>query len=293
MTHHHHGADAAHDHAHPHGEDDATLVELLDLDGEVLRSYWTDAIGWVREQATQGGRVADRVLDLGAGTGNGAITLAQQLPTAEVVAVDTAAPMLERLRAKASELGVAARVRTVEADLDVTWPELEPVELTWASMSLHHLADPDRVLAHVLATTRPGGLLAVAELSEQVRFLPEDLGIGRPGLEARCIELLPAETTRSLPALGSDWPARITAAGFTLVGERTFTIELDPPHPPAVARYAQLWLRRLAVGLADRLAPDDAAALAALVDGDGPESLRQRDDLRLRGTRTVTLARRL
>ena len=65
MTHHHHGADAAHDHAHPHGEDDATLVELLDLDGEVLRSYWTDAIGWVCEQATRGGRVADRVLDLG------------------------------------------------------------------------------------------------------------------------------------------------------------------------------------------------------------------------------------
>ena len=55
-------------------------------------------------------------------------------------------------------------------------------------MSLHHMADPGQVLRDALAATRPGGLIAVAEFSEPLRFLPDDLGFGRPGFESRIAE---------------------------------------------------------------------------------------------------------
>ncbi|MFL6163461.1 MAG: class I SAM-dependent methyltransferase [Jatrophihabitantaceae bacterium] len=283
-----HGA-AAHHSDHRHGEP-AELAELLDLDAEVLHSYWTEVLSWVQLAAT--GMDCRRILDLGAGTGTGAIALAQRFGAAEVIAVDSDAEMLRRIDAKALEQGLSARVRTVEADLDNGWPAIGPIDLSWASMSLHHLADPDRTLADLYANTRPGGLVAVIEFSEQLRFLPDDLGIGRPGLEARCLEALSAEHAHALPELGSDWSARLAAAGFVLAGERTFSTALDRPLPPATVAYASGWLRRQRDRLAAQLAADDLQTLAILLDGDGPESLQRRGDLRVRGSRTGTLARR-
>jgi SAM-dependent methyltransferase len=102
-----------------------------------------------------------------------------------VIAVDESGDLLARLRAKARDLGLEDRVQTVEADLDQAWPALGPVDVTWTSMALHHLADPDRALREIFAATRPGGLVAVAESTAPMRFLPDDIGLGRPGLEAR------------------------------------------------------------------------------------------------------------
>jgi SAM-dependent methyltransferase len=258
---------------------DAPLAEMLDLDGEVLHAYWADALDWVRQEAPATGRV----LDVGAGSGTGTLALAERFPAAEVVAVDVSAEMLARIRAK------SPRVRTVRADLDEGWPALDPVDVAWASMSLHHVADPDRVLRDLHRTVRPGGLVAVAEFAEPLRFLPYDLGVGRPGLEDRCLATL---GTAHAPEIGAHWAPRLERAGFADPRERTFTIALDAPHPPATARYARRWLERLRTGVADRLDHDDRHTLAALLDGDGPASVDRRGDLRVRGERTVTLARR-
>jgi SAM-dependent methyltransferase len=287
-----HGHTHGHTHGDGHHHDDSETAfgDLLDLDADVLRSYWTDALTWVRHAAP--GSRSRRILDVGAGTGTGAIALAQRFSGAEVIAVDTSEQMLERIRSKALNEGLAERVRTVRADLDEDWPALGPIDVTWASMSLHHLADPDRVLADIFAATRPDGLLAVAEFTDSLRFLPDDLGIGAPGLEARCLAALAVERAHSLPELGSDWAPRLSGAGFTLLGERTFTIELDPPQPARTVDYARTWLQRVRSRTAELLSAEDRDALATLLDDDGPRSLRRRDDVGVRGCRTVTLARR-
>jgi SAM-dependent methyltransferase len=291
---HQHATDHVHHHAGTHdGPDEATLVRLLDLEAQALHPYWTEVLSWLRREADGAGR--RRILDLGAGTGTGTVALAQRFAGAEVIALDASAAMLERVRDKALDLGLAGRIRPLQADLDVGWPVREPVDLTWASMSLHHLRDPDRVLGQVFATTRPGGLLAVAELGEPLRFLPDDLGpgLGTPGLEARCLAALAAEQAHALPELGSHWAPRLEAAGFTLLAERAFAIELDPPHDRAAVEYARAWLERMRDGLGDRIADDDAQALAAVLRE--LESARYPsgpDFLRIRGHRTVTLARR-
>jgi SAM-dependent methyltransferase len=299
--HHAHGQDA-----HQHGSaGDDNYTDLLELDAEVLHDYWSAALDWVRDAA---GGLGLRLLDLGAGTGTGAIGLARRFPQAEVVALDISPVSVDRVRAKAAGLGLAQRVRAVEADLDLGWPDLgwpappapaappatdAPVlDLTWASMSLHHMADPGQVLRDVLAATRPGGLIAVAEFSEPLRFLPDDLGFGQPGFESRIGDVLGHAHAEEMPTLGSRWAPRLAEAGWNVVAERDFPIGLDPPAHPDAARYASAWFARLSEGLADRLEPGDRATLAELLDEDSPRSVLHRANLHIRGVRTITIARR-
>ena len=263
------------------------MTDLLDLDGEVLHDYWSAALDWV-----SGAAGGTRLLDLGAGTGTGALGLAERFPEAEVIAVDVEPGSLARLRDKAAGRGLAGRVRALEFDLDAGWPDLGPLDLTWASMSLHHLADPGRVLGHALAATRHGGLIAVAEFAEPLRFLPSDLGFGQPGFESRLAERLGRAHAEALPTLGSAWAPRLADAGWEVIDEREFPIDLDPPTHPRAAEYARAWFTRLADGFTDQLEPADQATLTALLAADGPGALSHRVDLHIRGTRTVTLARR-
>jgi SAM-dependent methyltransferase len=292
----------AHDHQHGSAAED-NYTDLLELDAEVLHDYWSAALDWVRDAADGAARA--RLLDLGAGTGTGAIGLAQRFPEAEVVALDISPVSVDRVRAKAAALGLGQRVRPVEADLDLGWPDLgwpaapgppDPpfpvLDLTWASMSLHHMADPGQVLRGALAATRPGGLIAVAEFSEPLRFLPDDLGFGRPGFENRTADVLGHAHTELMPTLGSAWAPRLADAGWKVVAERDFPIDLDPPSHPDASRYAHAWFARLADGLADRLEPDDHATLTALLDEHSPRSVLHRANLHIRGVRTITMARR-
>ena len=254
---------------------------MVDLDAEVLRDHLTGVMTWLFERSA--GRTR-QILDLGSGTGTGALALAQRFPDAEVTAVDMSAVMLERVRAKADAHGVADRVRTRQADLDAGLPDAGPVDLVWAAASMHHLADPDRVLADVFAALRPGGLFVVAELDSFPYFLPASEG---DGVEERAHAVLRQRLGQDLPLLGSDWGPRLVKAGFTVEAERPFVIALTAPLPPATGRYAQISLRRLRSGLGDRLDATDRARLDALLEGD---ALLSRTDLTVRTTRTVWLA---
>jgi hypothetical protein len=92
--------------------------------------------------------------------------------------------------------------------------------------------------------------------------------------------------------MDAGWSARLTETGWRVVDERAWHLDLRPPHPSAVADYANGWFVRLAGRLTDQLEPDDRSALAILVDPHDPRSVLRRDDLHLRGTRTVTLGTR-
>jgi SAM-dependent methyltransferase len=277
-----------HHHHHAAETDSAALGGILDLDAEVLHSFLSEVIAWVGELAGD----PHRILDLGSGTGTGAVALARRFERADVVALDLSAELLDRLRDKTRDLDLTDRIHTVQADLDEAWPAIDTVDLVWASSSLHHMADPDRVLTEVFGTLRPGGLLAVTEMESFPRFLPDDVGLGRPGLEERCHAALAEIRAEHLPHLGADWGSSLTKAGFTIEAERTFAIELTPPLPAAAGRYAQASLRRARAALEGRLSADDLATLDTLVDGDGPDGVLRRDDLAVRTTRTVWMARR-
>jgi SAM-dependent methyltransferase len=187
---------------------------------------------------------------------------------------------------------MAGRTHVVQADLNTPWPFIETVDLAWASMSLHHMADPDRALSEILAVLRPGGLLFVAELGSFPRFLADDIGIGKPGLEERLHAAIAERRAAELPHLGTDWGLCLSKAGFTIEAERYFSIDLAPPLPASTPRYAQAFLARLRSHFDGLLTADDVATLDTIIESDGPDGVLQRNDLTVRAARRVWVARR-
>ncbi|MFC6081480.1 class I SAM-dependent methyltransferase [Sphaerisporangium aureirubrum] len=278
-------------HHHATAEDDGSaMAELLDLDAEIFRPVLTEVIGLIHGLAA--GMPVRRILDLGSGTGTGVFALLQRFEDADAIAVDTSAQMLHRVEDRARDLGVARRLRTVEADLDAAWPAVGTVDLVWASASMHHMTDPARVLTDVFAALRPGGLLAMMELDSFPRSLPGDLGIGRPGLEDRCHAALAEAHAAEMPHFHADWSSFLSGAGFTVEVAQTFTVDLPPPLSEHSRRYALAFLRRIRSRVEDRLSAEDLATLDTVIDGDGPDGALRRDDLFVRGTRTALVARR-
>ncbi|MCM3688610.1 class I SAM-dependent methyltransferase [Kocuria rosea] len=269
-----------HDH-HRHEED---LAQLLELDAEMSGASWEEVTTWATQDVGDGPRT---IVDLGAGTGAGGVVLARRFPAAQVVAVDRSAVMLERVQATAREQGLDGRVHVVHADLDVTWPAVGEVDLVWASSFLHEVADPGAVLGAIRAALRPGGLLVVVEMDALPRFLPEDLGIGRPGLESRCHQALASAGWNAHP----DWRPLLEQTGFEVLGPRTVSAEAHPA-PLSTARCAQAWLSHMRPCLRGRLAAEDLDVLDRLLAEDRPEALLTRRDLSIRGSRTAWAARR-
>jgi SAM-dependent methyltransferase len=280
----HHDAHVHAVHAHDGGEDG--LAQMLDLDAEVLAEP-------LRAVLADIARLVDApvrsILDLGAGTGAGTFGLVRHFPGAHALAVDASEEMLERVRDRAERLGLGDRVSTLRADLDDAVLDVEPVDLAWASASLHHLADPDRTLEQLVAAIRPGGLLAVVELAGFPRFLPDDTPEG--AAEARGHALLAADRGVDMPTMGSDWGVRLTRAGLVVETERTIVVDLVPPSAPVVGDYAAASLTRLRDAVADRLEATDCRALDALLEG-GPSDVRRRTDLQVRTERRLWIARR-
>lgn len=266
-------------------DDEAGLADLLDLDAEVLGPYLEEVTEWVGQLAPGTPRT---VVDLGAGTGTGSLALARRFTAAEVVAIDRSASMLDRVRAAARGHGLADRLRVVQADLDLAWPAgVGTADLVWAASSLHHLADPDRVLRDVHAALDPAGLLVVVEMDALPRFLPDDVGRGRPGLESRCHDALEQADWNAHP----DWLPHLQWAGFEVAAQRSFTIDANPAQP-RTGRYARAYLRRVRSALHGRLATDDLDTLDHLLADDDPDAVLRRRDLSVRGTRTAWAARR-
>jgi SAM-dependent methyltransferase len=287
---HHRGPGHHHEHGHGQadaGQDDALAV-VLELDAEIFAPYLASVTHRVAELTGDG---VTHVVDLGSGTGTGTFALLERFPHARVTAVDSSPAMLARLVEAARAKGLGDRVQTLETDAGAGLAGITDADLVWASASLHHVDDPAAALDGVRAALRPGGLVAVAELDGMPRFLPDDAVAGRPGLEARCREALEGLHAEQMPHLGADWGAMLAKAGLLVEDERTERLELRAPLPAGVGRYAHVVLDRIRGALDGRADAADLAALGTLVDG-GPADVRHRDDLVVRSTRRLWVARR-
>ncbi|MFF7453542.1 class I SAM-dependent methyltransferase [Kitasatospora sp. NPDC008115] len=297
MTQHAHAHAHQHSHGHAHhghGQDadfdwDALAVHL-EREAEVQAPAVTAAARWLG--GLLDGVPVRRVLDVGSGPGVIAGLLADGFPDAEVVAVDQSAALLERARTRS-----AGRVGTHRADLPEDFGTLGGAELVWSGNAIHHLGDQQAALTALGATLRPGGVLAVAERGLPARYLPRDLGLGRPGLQAR-LDAAHEETftamRESAPgsvAVVEDWPALLAAAGLVPAGSRTFLVDRPAPLDPATREFLHVQLARRREQFAGLLDADDRAALDALLDRDAPAGILNRPDAFYLAALTVHTAR--
>ncbi|MFF2328493.1 MULTISPECIES: class I SAM-dependent methyltransferase [unclassified Streptomyces] len=300
-----HRHDATHTHRHggtPGHAHDTTEFDwdvmgpMLEQNAELSRPQYEEAARWIAGLPTA--PEVRRILDIGSGPGVIACLLAEVFPEAEVVAVDGTPALLERTRARARRLGLGERVRIQQAEIPGGLAELGEADLIWVGNALHHMGDQRAALAGLAALLRPGGTLALLEGGLPPRQLPRDIGMGRPGLEAR-IDAITAdwfdEMRTSLPGAKretEDWSALFAAVGLEPQGTRSFLLDLPAPlDEPARDHVIAEFARRREM-FVDSLSAEDIAVLDRLLDPEDPAGLRNRPDVFLLTARTVHLARR-
>ncbi|MFF8877872.1 class I SAM-dependent methyltransferase [Streptomyces flaveolus] len=288
-----HRHEPGHHHDHDHDIDWAAMAPLLEAQAELFTPLYRRAMAWLAREVTEPGLIAD----VGSGPGVVSCLFADAFPGARVVAVDGAGPLLERARDRAARLGVADRFGTLTGELPGVLGELDyPADLLWASQSLHHLGDQRAALAALAGHLAPGGTLAILEGGLPARFLPRDIGIGRPGLGARlhaAEEDAFAEMRASLPgsvAEAEDWPALLTAAGLKHTGTRSFLLDLPAPVSGEARAYVAGSLSRVRERFGEGLDAEDRATLDRLLDPGDAASVHRRPDVFVLLARTVYTA---
>lgn len=279
--------DHAHAHAHSHTHPDwEALAAEIEAEGETLLPYVTQALDVIAGGVPAPGTV----LDVGSGPGVFSTALAARFPQARVIAVDGAPALLDRARDRATAAGNP--IETLRTDLPAGFADLPAADLVWTAQTMHHVGDQGAAVAALASRLNPGGVLAVAEGGLPSRFLPRDIGLGRPGLAERLDALQAVGFGEMRAALDGtvdapeDWPALLRAAGLRDVRARTFLVDrpapLDDGARRGVARMLGRYLR-----MADRLDPDDADVLRRLTDPEDPQNVRRRPDAFVLAARTV------
>jgi SAM-dependent methyltransferase len=289
MSGHQHG----HDHAHQHSQhgsqasdfewaqwaeqlelEATTLMPLID---DVVRGH-TPSIDWPTVQ---------HVLDLGCGPGVISCALAQHAPHAHIAALDSSVPLLARVRHHANEAHLATRVHTLEADMEAVLPALRPMDVVWAGMVLHHVADHSAVLRNLLHILQPGGTLVIIEFADPPTALPVD----DPALDAWNHMEAGVAASRNerigLDPLTIDWPKLLAGVGYESITDAVLSAHHDAPLDAAARWWLQRHVERGVEWLDGTLSDDDVAQLTTVA-----ADISTRDDLTLRHERRVLTARR-
>jgi 2-polyprenyl-3-methyl-5-hydroxy-6-metoxy-1,4-benzoquinol methylase len=289
---------AEHRHGHVH-IDEAGWRELaaqIELEGELLLGFVSRPVGWLMDLRPGDASQVLRVLDVGCGPGVGTCELATLFPEARVQAVDSSPTMLEWANQRAAARGLEARISTHLAELPGGLDGLERVDIIWASMSLHHVGDEIAALRALRHLLEPSGLIAIAELAEPMRVLPDELDVGRPGFADRLdragaawFAAMRDGLTGSVPS--SDLASMLTSAGFEVVDSRLARERLDAPLSDRARHMVLGHLRRGRDHLTDYLDADDLRTLHVLSDAGDPRSVMHRPDVFVAASRQILIAR--
>jgi len=262
-----------------------------------------DALAPVARRLVAGLPERPAVVDVGCGAGGMSVLFARELGRrggGTVVLVDTTPELLAEARRVVSE-AAAGNVEVVGQSGDLADPGLAgrvpAADLVWASGVVHHVGDQQAALRTLAGLLRPGGVLAIAEGGLEMRCLPWELGVGRPGLEPRLLAARAAWFARmraGIPgsvAMPYGWPRALREAGLQDI--ESFGALIDHPLPGSdlLREYVVHRVGWLGESAGEWLDADDRDTVAALTDPDGPDFLGRRDDLFLFGAKAIHCGR--
>lgn len=128
-----------------------------------------------------------KILDLGTGTAQIPIALCQRVATCRVVAIDAADSMLALARTNVAAAQLAGRIELARVDAKrLPYPDAAFAAVMLNSI-VHHIAEPQAVLAEALRVTQPGGVIFVRDLL-------------RPGTRAELSRLVDLHAAGATPA---------------------------------------------------------------------------------------------
>ncbi len=111
-------------------------------------------------------RPGARVLDLATGTGDLGLRVLRDEPSASVVGLDPSVKMLEIGRQKAQRAGLGESFQFIEGDAQALPFEDDSFDGVCIAFGIRNVQDRPKALAEMARVTRPGGKIAILELSE-------------------------------------------------------------------------------------------------------------------------------
>jgi SAM-dependent methyltransferase len=168
------------------------------------------------------------ILDLGCGVGGQTLQLAELVPAGSIVAIDSHARSIERLRAAIADRGLVQRVSAIVGDMAHLGQPRGSFDLIWSEGALYNIG-----LRNALRTCRellrPGGYLAFTDAIWRSENPPPEVK---------------AAFDSDYPTMGwvDDDVAAIRECGFELVGHFTLSDEAwwGDFYTPMEARIAEL-----------------------------------------------------
>ncbi|KGN38295.1 class I SAM-dependent methyltransferase [Knoellia subterranea] len=147
-----------HGHTHSHFDDAAATWD--DDPAKVERARATAAL----LRGALGLDGTERVLEIGGGTGQLSLALADAV--ASVVITDASTGMVDVARANIERAGLADRLTAERLDLLADSAPEGTFDGVWSQLAMHHVHELDALLTRVRALLAPGGWLAVIELDD-------------------------------------------------------------------------------------------------------------------------------
>lgn len=118
-------------------------------------------------------RTGLKIADIGCGTGASTVTLARTLD-AEITAVDFLPEFLTRLDNAAEQEGLSGQITTLAASMEALPFEDSTFDAIWSEGAIYNMGFEEGISAW-RQFLKPGGILAVSELSWFTQERPEDL----------------------------------------------------------------------------------------------------------------------
>lgn len=244
---------------------DLSPLELeTDPKGCCARLYESDAVRWLLDDQLHPGGAAltrrlaelagvgrgQRVLDIACGHGATALLLARELECS-VVGVDLGAHAIERAAAAARAAGLERRARFTAGDAEALPVADASFDVVLSECSLCTFPDKPRAVAEMARAVRPGGTVAIADVTA-------DLDALSPPLRSAAARIACVADARS----AGEYAALLRDAGC-----EPLTVEAHDAELRAMAGRVEARLRvarMLAASPADRERVVEAVALARL-----------------------------
>lgn len=111
------------------------------------------------------------VLDLATGTADLALAIARRRPDIDVIGIDPSANMLEVGRLKVDRVGLSERISLRVGDAQALELDTDSVDSVCIAFGIRNVPDRALGLREMARVTKPGGRIAILELSEPRRGL--------------------------------------------------------------------------------------------------------------------------
>ena len=135
------------------------ILEIL-----LFGNYWPS---FKRELARRIRHGDETVLDIGSGSGNFSLPIAEQMKNGQVFCLDLSTEMTDSLQAKAGKKSLQNRIHVLNRDAGETGLDTGSVDWIVSGNCMHEMSHPEKIWAEMYRVLKPGGAAFIVDFRDK------------------------------------------------------------------------------------------------------------------------------